>query len=327
MSGPDGAPRAERATFEGHDAVVLAAGGYELTVLPELGLFGASLRKDGREYLHSWGSDVYANGLWTGLPLLYPWANRLGTDRFAVLGRTVDVLEAPGLVRDERGLAIHGSFTAVPGWEVEVLLADATRALCHARFDLGAHPEQLAAWPFPHEVTVFFTVGPDGVRVATTVHANAGVDVPMSFGWHPYFQLPGVERLDLQVVLPAREHQVLDDRMLPTGETVHEPAGTIELEPRGGLVTFDDAFDVADHAVALLEGRWAPTRLVLRFEGGYHVLVVYAPLGEPFVCLEPMVTRTNALVDGGVPVVPAGTSSTATFSVVVEPTTPEEESS
>ena len=36
------------------------------------------------------------------------------------------------------------------------------------------------------------------------------VPVPVSFGWHPYVMLPGVDRRDLSVVLPAREELELD---------------------------------------------------------------------------------------------------------------------
>lgn len=322
MSGP----RAEHTTYEGHHAIVLAAGGYELTLVPDLGLFGASLRHEGEEYLYSAGTEAYATGEWSGLPLLYPWANRLTRECFEVLGRQVDVRGVPGVARDERGLPIHGSFTAIPGWQVEVLLADATRALCNARFDLGADPAQLAGFPFPHEVSVFVVVGPDGVRITTTVHANRGVDVPVSFGWHPYFRLPGAARSDLRLVLPPRDHLELDQRLIPTGAATHEPAATIELEPRGGLVVFDDAWEVAEHARVVLEDRRGMRRLAVVFEGGYHVLVVYAPVGRDVVCLEPMVTRTNALVDGGFPVVPAGGTYRATFAVVVEATAVAEDS-
>jgi galactose mutarotase-like enzyme len=295
--------------------VVLTAGGYTYTILPELGFVGASLTAGGDEYLVFAGADAYAGGEWTGLPILYPWANRLSRDHIDLLGRDMDVLGTPGLIRDPNGVPIHGSFTAISGWEIEAMFADATRALLHARFDLATDAAQLAAFPFPHELSLFITLGVDGLRLSATVSATGGVDVPVSFGWHPYFTLPGVPRQQMAISLPAHDHLQLDGRLLPTGESTPGRAGSVVLEPRGGLVSLDDVYRVAPDAEAALHG--GGKRLSVVFEGGYHYLVVYAPLGHAHACIEPMVAATNAFVDGDFPVVPAGESYTATFSVRV----------
>jgi len=52
-------------------------------------------------------------------------------------------------------------------------------------------------------------------------------------------------------------------------------------------------------------------------EAGYPYAHVYAPPGAEFVCLEPMTAPTNALAHGTCPLVAAGKSFTATFSLVV----------
>ena len=95
------------------------------------------------------------------------------------------------------------------------------------------------AFPFPHEVEVEVTLATSTLTIATTVEAAGEVPVPISFGYHPYFRLPGVDQLpDWQVEIPVRERLLLDDRMLPTGE--REPV-EIESGPLGAR-TFDDAF-------------------------------------------------------------------------------------
>ena len=86
-----------------------------------------------------------------GVPLLHPWANRLARERFRVADREV-VLDSPHtqLGRDPNGLPIHGLLAAADGWEVERHEAVGDGGLLVARFDFGAHPGLMAAFPFDH---------------------------------------------------------------------------------------------------------------------------------------------------------------------------------
>src|SRR5256885_14827346 len=76
----------------------------------------ASLRHRGGELLGvRKGLEAYAtSGSTMGVPLLYPWANRIARRRFEVLGRTVDLDRAPHRFRDdaETGLPMHGAIAA-----------------------------------------------------------------------------------------------------------------------------------------------------------------------------------------------------------------------
>ena len=60
------------------------------------------------------GSTATGAGDVTGLPLLAPWANRLGARRYEVDGVAVD-LEGLDLHTDDHGLPIHGTMSAQPG--------------------------------------------------------------------------------------------------------------------------------------------------------------------------------------------------------------------
>ena len=77
------------------------------------------------------------------------------------------------------------------------------------------------------------------LTIALTVAAAGNVPVPVSFGFHPYLRLPGVERDEWEVEIPVGERLLLDSRMLPSGE--REPV-RIDPGPLAGR-TFDDAFD------------------------------------------------------------------------------------
>jgi aldose 1-epimerase len=297
-------------SFAGEAAISLVAGPTELTVLPEVGLLGASLRHRGLEHLSLHGGPGAAHeGHTTGLPLLAPWANRLGRESYRAAGRRVDLADAPALSRDGNGLPIHGTLVGRAGWTVTAVRTEPGSAGLVARFESGDAPEVMASFPFPHTLGVTMTVTPGRVDVETTLSPSGRRAVPVSFGWHPYFCIPGVGRDRLRVGLPARHRLVLDDRQLPTGEEVAEPA---EVVPLGGR-TFDDGYRLGrDRQLVLAGGR---RRLTVATDKGYPFAQVYAPEGRDFVALEPMTAATNALCHDSAPVVEPGSSYTARFAV------------
>ena len=301
--------------LDGEPAVQLAAGELEASFLPRLGLLGASLRHRGEELLALPGGIAgYRGGHVTGLPLLAPWANRLPGRRYRAAGTEVD-LEGLALQTDPGGLPIHGTLTAHPGWRLERLAAEADRAVLEAGLDYGDWPELLAAFPFPHRLTVTFALQGASLAVTTTLTATGDRPVPVAFGWHPYLRLPGAPRAAWRLLLPFRTHLELDDRGLPTGKAADEPA---EAAPVGER-TFDDLYVLdADPAERRLGLEAAGRRLVVGYGDGYDHAQVFAPPGAEFVCLEPMTAPTAALATGATPLVAPGDSFSARFTIGVE---------
>jgi aldose 1-epimerase len=288
--------------------VTVSSGVLDATFVPELGMVGISVRHRGAELLAlPGGLDGYRAGNVTGLPLLAPWANRLGTRRYEVEGVLVD-LAGLALHPDERGLPIHGTMTAQPGWHV----ARINERSLVTRFDFGARPDLLASFPFPHTLRTAVTIEATTLTVTTTLAPTGNRAVPVAFGYHPYLRLPGVRRHDVSLRLPARRHLELDERMIPTGVARPEDA---EGEPLGTR-TFDDLYELGDDRRLALRG--GGRRLTLEVGDGYGFVQAFAPPGVDFVCLEPLTAPTNALVDGGYTLVRPGRSFTATFALRVE---------
>jgi aldose 1-epimerase len=291
-----------------------AEGGIEAAFAPVAGMVGCSLRHRGEELLGQRGGlRRYIEQRKTmGIPLLYPWANRLGAKRLAVAGRELD-LEGLPLSTDAAGLPMHGLLGAAPDWEVERHEASADGGVLVADFDFGAQPLLLAAFPFPHQVRFEATLAGTELTIATTVQASGGVAVPVSFGYHPYLCLPGVERGDWRVEIPVRERLVLDRAMLPTGA---REAVEIEAGPLAGR-SFDDAFTApaAGEPFVLAGGG---RRIELRFGDGYRFAQVYAPSDDEVIAFEPMTAPANALLSGeDLPLVGPGETFTASFSIAV----------
>jgi aldose 1-epimerase len=300
-----GVAKVEETTREGFPAIRLTEGDLAATFVPKLGMIGASLEHQGEELLGQRnGLAAYeAKGSTMGIPLLYPWANRLSSLRFEAAGTQIDLDPDSSSVRlDPNGLPIHGLLAANPRWEASGAL--------DARLDFGAQPELLAEFPFPHEVRLQIALESHALTVTTTVDANQGSPVPISFGFHPYLVLSNVAREEWQIELPVETHLLLDDRGIPTGET--EPAGQHD-GPLGDR-TFDDAYTHLDGDFGLEGGG---RRITVSFDESYPYAQVYAPPGQALICFEPMAAPTNGLVTGEAKILEPGETFSASFRIAV----------
>src|SRR4051794_5271173 len=190
-----------------------------------------SLRHEGEELLGD-VSEFVPDRPWTqGIPLLHPWANRLGGFGYNYDGEIVTLAPAShNLYLEEHGLPLHGLRSAVAGWE---LVTQEPTRLVGGR-DLTDAPE----FPFDHRVEVEARLERSRLTFTTTLTATGSRSVPVSFGYHPFFRLPNVPRAEWEVVLPVADRLTLDDRLVPTGERT--PAG--DLDGPLGTRTFDDGF-------------------------------------------------------------------------------------
>ena len=280
-------------------------------------MVGCSLRDRGAEILgQRRGLEGYVDaGSTMGIPLLYPWANRLSRDRLEIAGRRVD-LGQPGLrlKRDENGMAMHGLLTAATGWRIAEHRSTDDGGVLAAVFDFSADAALAAAYPFPHRVRYAASLAERTLEIALTVEPTEDVAVPIAFGFHPYLSLPGAARDDWRLEAPVERGLALDERQLPTGE--REPAA-VSAGPLGDR-SFDDAFEAPPGGTPFaLSG--AGRRIELAFLEGYPYAQIYAPSGDSLIAIEPMTAPTDALVTADdLPFVEPGEAFTARFRVTVD---------
>lgn len=269
---------------------------FEATFVPEVGMIGSSLRHEGEELLFQGaGLEAYRERAATfALPLLHPWANRLRAWEFDLDRQHVVLDPDSGIAhRDSMtGTAIHGLLAASPHWTV----TDADRNTLSAELDFGRVPQYMAAFPFPHLVRYTATVEGATLTVGLAVRATGEVPVPISFGFHPYLTLPGSDRRGWQVEIPVARQALIDERMLPTGESVEIAPG--ELDGALGERTFDTSYPELygeQPSFVMADDR---RRLALTHISGYPVTQVYAPEDSQFICYEPMTAPVDALISG-----------------------------
>ncbi|MCB0942650.1 MAG: aldose 1-epimerase [Mycobacterium sp.] len=281
------------------------------TFVPTAGMLCTSLSDGGVELLgQRRGLDAYLNnGKTMGIPILYPWANRLSANDYPIDGGAVTLTPGVSGVRaDEHGLPIHGVLSAYPGW---LVTARSDNRLT-ADLDFGAQPRLLASFPFPHVLTLDVTLAERTLTVRTTVTPTTAAAVPLCFGFHPYLTIPGVARSEWTLQTPALRHLQVDGRGIPTGEVDRWPASSDALSDK----TFDDGFDeVEPGAVFALSG--GDRRIEVAFDRGFPAAQIFAPGTEDVVAIEPMAAPTNALRAGGYRVAVPGRPAVSVFSIRV----------
>jgi aldose 1-epimerase len=288
--------------------------GLEVGFVPGAGMLCSSLRHRGEELLaQNGGIEAYAErGKTMGVPLLYPWANRLAGFQYTIDGRTVEVPHDPARVAlDDHGLPIHGVIGGRMAWD-PAQGSDLRSLTATLSWD-ESKPELFEVFPFRHEVQYAAHLADGRLEIAVTVHACGSDVVPVAFGFHPYLSHSKAPREGWQIELPAMRRLALDGDQIPVsaGETL-EP-GRFELAEE----VFDDGFDsVASPARFAVSG--AGRRIGLELLEGYGCAQVFAPPASSFICFEPMTAPANALRSGeGLHLLSPGERHRARFSISV----------
>ncbi len=271
-----------------------------LSVAPTVGNIAFSMKVGGHELLWwPYGSvaDFKAKPQMSGIPFLAPWANRLDEQAFYANGARYAFDMALGNVRGE--IPIHGFVTTTDRWRVVEAKATNSAAWVTSRLEFFRQPSWMKQWPFAHTIEMTYRLQDGMVEVALSIANMSAEPMPISVGFHPYFQLTDSARDDWTIAVGARTHWKLASTKVPTGET--EPVERVFPNPHAAPLRdydLDDVFgdlerDEKGRAVVSVSGK--SQRLTVRFGPKYHAAVVWAPKGRPFICIEPMVGITDAI--------------------------------
>jgi len=292
----------------------MAAGDFIAVFRPEQGMLCTSLKHRGEEILRRLDEidDALATGMSIGIPLNYPWANRLRGTHYEFDGKQVELDAAsPWLMTDWNGIVIHGVPWPKLRWEVQE--ASDRRLRSRLRWN---RPELLAVFPFEHDVEMIASLDGLGLTIETVVIASGGVRVPVSFGFHPYIGLPGLPRTQWRLTLPAMQGIVLDETLLPVGERTQLPP----YDERLADLDFDHGFAfIGEGATMSITGNGR--RISVDFLENFPFAQIYAPSGHDYISLEPMAAPADALRSHEhLPAIAPGERFAATWRLRVEAT-------
>ena len=245
--------------------------------------------------------DFVADPKLSGNPFLAPWANRLDEDAFFANGKKYLLNPSLGnFGRDPNDQPIHGLLTYASAWEVVSMDSDADGAHVTSRLEFSRYADWMAQFPFAHTIAMTYRLRGGALEVHTRIDNIGAQTMPLSVGYHPYFQLHDAPRDDWKVHIAAESVWTLNDKLIPTGETkpvraVLGDPGSLPLKGLfldhvfGGLVRDGDG-------LASFSVQGARQKIEVVYGPKYRTAVVYAPTSEDqnFICFEPMSGITNA---------------------------------
>jgi aldose 1-epimerase len=270
----------------------------ELSIAPSIGNMAYRFRCGGQNVLwfpYNSPAGLRDKPAFCGQPFLAPWANRLDGDAYWADGKRYVLNPTLGnLRRDGNQRPIHGLLNFSPYWNPVSAGADDRSAWATSKLEFSRHPDLMAQFPFAHTITMTHRLAGGQLEVETALDNHSAEPLPVALGYHPYFCLSAVPRDEWTVHLAARDHLLLNEFLIPTGERRPvEFADPYAL--RGGAL--DDVFA---HLVRDPDGRarfWVEgggRRITVTYGPKYTVAVVYAPAGHDYICFEPMSAITNA---------------------------------
>jgi aldose 1-epimerase len=232
-----------------------------------------------------------------GIPLLFPFPNRIRGGRYSWDGRDYEIPPAQAS-HDATGNAIHGFCLDRP-WRVTSRGAD----FAVGQFELGKDaPDRLAFWPTDFRIEVRYQVRGPKLRADIRIMNPSPDPLPWGFGTHPYFKLPlGAKSRPTHCLVqaPATEEWELVD-CLPTGRRL--PISEAKDLREGA---YFDVLKLDDVLTGLPAGPVSIDCNIMDEACGYQVvqqagpafrdLVVYTPPNRNAVCLEPYTCATDAI--------------------------------
>ena len=240
-----------------------------------------------------------------GIPLLFPFPNRIRGGRFTWQGREY-VLE--GVHQDGQGNSIHGLVIDRP-WRV----VHCNEHSAVGQFQLSVDgADRRPLWPADFLIEVRYQLRDAALRCDVRVVNPGRIPLPFGFGTHPYFRVPlssGSRRGDCLIQARATEEWELVG-CLPTG-TRRPVSGKTDLRDGRELegLKLDDVLtglpkeDESIESIIMDPAAGLQVRQV--FDAAFRELVVYTPPHGRSVCLEPYTCTTDAIhlsekgIDGG----------------------------
>ncbi|MBZ5659668.1 MAG: aldose 1-epimerase [Acidobacteriia bacterium] len=243
----------------------------------------------------------------SGIPFLGPWANRLDEQAFYANGKryafNMDLDNVSG------AHPIHGFLSFTDKWKLTEVKADHEAAWVTSRLEFYREPTWMAQFPFAHTIEMTYRLAAGVLEVKLRLQNLSSESMPVSIGFHPYFQLTDSPRQDWTVHIGAKKHWLLNGDKIPTGET--EPMEQMFPDPdRIALKDYslDDVFsdlvrDADGRALMRVKGK--SQQLEMLFGLKYNTVVVFSP--KPldlanragaipnFICFEPMAGITDAM--------------------------------
>ena len=201
-----------------------------------------------------------------GNPILFPICGNLPDDVYAYDGKSYSLKQ-------------HGFARNLP-WEV---VEQSTESSSKLTISLKSNDETLAVYPFEFQVKFVYELEGKTLKIHQEYINQSDKEMPLSFGFHPYFLVPDKEKLSLDI--PASTYQAKDS--------------TEVVSYKGSFDFNEDEIDVAlkplNGSSASITDSSRSLKINLKWSEDFSTIVFWTVKGKDFVCLEPWSAPRNAL--------------------------------
>jgi aldose 1-epimerase len=283
------------------DTITLTAGALCLGVFPELGASIAYFRSGDISILRETPPEAFAardGRAFSGFPLI-PFSNRIRAARFSFAGKHYVIARD---AEDPRH-ALHGTSRFYP-WQVTARTENSLRCAID-------YTPQNFDWPFAYQAWQEFTLTEDRLRVSIGLRNTHNTPAPAGIGLHPYFsRVPGME-----LAFDAQSVWAKDSQDIPTQKI-----------PDDGRYNFDRRHAIDDGLIDNDYGGWggridifAPERpdISIQASKSFSELVLFTPVGKPYLAAEPVSHRPDAIHGGDMTVLQPGETLAGVIEIVI----------
>ncbi len=287
-------------TYHLHDS----ARKMDLSILPSVGLFAYEFKVNGKDvFIKPDSLKAYVDKHWFGWgnPFMAPFANRIDKDYYFVEDKKYLLNDSFGnLLRvPPNNYVLHGLLVYEPRWEVIKTGASKSEgAFLVARLDFYKYPDLMANFPFAHSYEITYRLKDGRLECRTKISNLGAARMPAHFGYHPYFR-PDGPREDWTLGIGAQKHWPTERELIPTGET--EPTDKffpgvtrgVKIGKKAIDNTFSD-FERDGEGLGRIWVKGQTQKIEVVYSREYDYAVVYAPLDQALICMEPETGPTNA---------------------------------
>lgn len=269
------------------------AHGSKAKILPGVGFncYGFSVAGSSGPLEVLWAAPDFTDGTakpsGSGIPLLFPFAGRIGGTKFTFQDKEYELEAGDGM-----GNAIHGFVFNRP-WRVIEQVQD--RVVGQFQASVDDH-SLLTRWPADFRITATYQIA--GNTLSSEFHIENPSDKPLPFalGTHPYFRVPvgGQSAQDCVVKIPVGNNWELQG-LVPTGRTEVTPA--VEHLAAGMKLAdmkLDNVFGALrsenHQIVTTIHDPHSERTVTQEFDDQFTACVVYNPPHREAVCIEPYTT-------------------------------------
>lgn len=220
---------------------------------------------------------------------LFPFPNRIADGKYTFGNKEYQFpINFPHEKNAIHGIILESNFTIV---KKETAASGASLTIEHRT----SGTEE--GYPFKTIVTIQYSLKTEGFSCTTTIQNSDTVNIPLADGWHPYFKT-GSKMDDCVLTLPVEKSFEVDQRMIPTGQTLQET--TFTKPAKIGGHRFDTGYKLGwseeKYGITVLVDTDKDITLKIWQEAGegkYNYVQVYIPPDRMSIAIEPMTCLAN----------------------------------